>query len=212
MLARTLKAKVSEQSDIFGALFTLSELGKDKKSLEALTRPEADRLPAHCQTVEIDLSNIASFDLSSRANPFKAEVDKGQEDADGEDPFRDGKGNGGLDLGRPSVEDEKLDGSKGINSVDGKGDDQAHPEGDVGEDGATALGLEVGEVDVVPFLVGILPRLLAAVSEAAHVGGGMGKRRGSRIEAKKEPAMDGIRKSEKEEKEDEDEVEEVEVV
>lgn len=40
--AHTLEAKVSKQGNIFGALFTLGELGKDKESLKALARPQTD--------------------------------------------------------------------------------------------------------------------------------------------------------------------------
>lgn len=63
-----------------------------------------------------------------------------------------------------------MDGSEGIDSVDREGDDEAHPESDVCEDGTAAFGLEVGQVNVIPFLVGILPCLLAAMTEATHFG------------------------------------------
>lgn len=169
-LIRTLKAKVRKKGDILGTLFTLGELRKDEEPSEPLPRAKTNRLPAHSKTVQIDLGNVASLDLSSSADPFEAEIDKGQDDAAREDPSGNVDGNGRVDFGRPSVEDEKLDGSEGVDSVDGERDDEADPEGDVGEDGTAALGLEVAEVDVVPFLVGVLPDLFAAVSEAAHVG------------------------------------------
>lgn len=167
-LIRTLKAKVCKQGNILGALFTLGQFRKDEKSSKSLPRSKANRLPAHSKTVQIDVGNVASLNRSSSADPLEAEIDKGQDDTAREDPSRDVNGNSWLDFGRPSVEDEELDGSEGIDSVDGEGDDEAYPEGDVGKDGATAPSLEIGEVDVVPFLVGVLPDLFAAVSEAAH--------------------------------------------
>lgn len=50
------------------------------------------------------------------------DIDKGQDDTDGEDPLGDVNGDGWLDFGRPFVEDKKVDSSESIDSIDSNRD------------------------------------------------------------------------------------------
>lgn len=59
---------------------------------------------------------------------FESKIDPRSDDACGEDPFGDIEGNVWLDLSRPFIEGQKIDGRESINGVDGSGDYEREPE------------------------------------------------------------------------------------
>jgi hypothetical protein len=80
-----------------------------------------DALQPHRKTVEIAFGHTAPTHDAVSTDVFESEVDDRQDDADGEDPFRDVEADQlrRLDLGGPLVKNEKIDGSEGIDAVDG---------------------------------------------------------------------------------------------
>lgn len=72
-----------------------------------------------------------------------SQVDKGENNADREDPLGDIKGNGRLNFRGPFVEDEELNSGKGVDSVHSyryrKGDEEIA----IGHVGEAVAGLEV---------------------------------------------------------------------
>ncbi len=53
---------------------------------------------------------------------LEGQIDPGRNDAGREDPFRNIERDIRLDLSGPPIEREKVDGSEGIDSIDGDGD------------------------------------------------------------------------------------------
>lgn len=96
--------------------------------------------------VEVALSYVSPLHDPPRAEVLKAQVDEGRNDTYDEDPFRDGQVNGGVDLRRPVIEGEQVDGNKGIDAVDGNGYEEQEPEIAVGEWCEATGGLEIFEV------------------------------------------------------------------
>ena len=164
----TLEAKVGKEGNVLGALFALGQLGKDQEAPPALGLSRPDRLPARGQAVHVALGHVSAAHDAHGADALVCEVDKRGNDADGKDPFGHVEGDGGLNLGRPRVEGEEVDGGEAVDGVDGNGQEEREPEVAVNEARPAALGLEVGEVDVVPLVVGELPVQLPPLAEAAH--------------------------------------------
>lgn len=146
------------------SLFTLGQGRKDEKSAPSLGLANADRLPTDSQRIHIRLGNVVSLHDTGSADGLVTKVDKGQNDADGKDPFGNIKRNGWSDGRGPFVKGNQLDGGEAVNRVDGNGDDEREPEIAIGKWSTTATGLEVLEVNVVPLLLGVLARLLPSVS------------------------------------------------
>lgn len=141
-----MERKVRKQSDVLGALLALGELSEDQEAPKASTLAHANTLLTNCDVVEITLGNVAPLHHAQSPELFKSEVDKGRDDADGENPFRDLEVDLGFDFGGPPIEDEEVDGGEGVDAVDGNGDEQHEPEVKVCEWGAAALGLEVVQI------------------------------------------------------------------
>jgi hypothetical protein len=117
-----LEAEEGKQGNVLGALFTLGELGKDQEALPPPAISHPDTLQAGGQAVQEAFGNASSAHNGDGAEILVGQIGEGQEDADGEDPFRDVEGDklGGLDLGGPSVESEKLVGGEHVDGVDGQ--------------------------------------------------------------------------------------------
>lgn len=115
----TLEAEVGEEGNILSALLALGQLGKDQEAPPSLPLAGSDALQSHRQAVQVGLGHAAPPHDLMRAYVLEGEVDEGQDDAGGEDPFGDVDRDGGGDLGRPLVEDQQVDGGKGIDAVDG---------------------------------------------------------------------------------------------
>lgn len=130
-----MEAEEGEQSDIFSSLLTLGQLSEDKEPLPSPTASHADTLEARSQAVQETLCNASPAHNDYGAKEFVAKVGEGQENADGEDPFRDVEGDklSRFDLGRPLVEGQKLVGGEDVDCIDGDRDDERDPEESVGE-------------------------------------------------------------------------------
>lgn len=78
---------------------------------------------------------------------FVGEVHKGQDNTNGEDPFRDVERDelSGLDDGRPFVENQELVGGKSIDGIDGDRKEERKPEIGVGKRHKARSSLEVVE-------------------------------------------------------------------
>lgn len=74
------------------------------------------------------------------------QVDEGEDDANGKYPFRDVKWDGRLNFGRPFIESQQLNGSKGIDSVDGDRDGERYIEIAIGNVGKYVAGFEIIEL------------------------------------------------------------------
>ena len=59
---------------------------------------------------------------------FIAKIDPRRNNTRREDPFRDFKGDFGLDLSGPFIESKKIDGCEGIDAVDSDGNEERDPE------------------------------------------------------------------------------------
>ena len=143
----TLETKVSKQGNDFRALFALGQLGEDQEPLVSPATPDPDTLQAHRQAVEKRLGHASSPDDLHGAKVFEPEVDKGKNDADGKDPFRDVERDNlrQRDLARPRIEDEKLVGGKCVDRVHGNREEEGKPEVDIGKGREAGSGLEVPE-------------------------------------------------------------------
>lgn len=100
----TLETEVGEQRRILDALLALGELGKDQKPPPALAAADFDAFEADGQVVEVAFGDAASAHDSLGADVLVGEIEKGEDDADGEDPFRDLETDGGLQFRWPLVE------------------------------------------------------------------------------------------------------------
>lgn len=167
---RTLEAKVSKEGDIFSALLTLCQGRKDEESAPALAVANSDTLPSNGQTIHVALCNISTLHNASGANSFVAEIDKGHDDAAGEDPFRYVEGDLWLDGGGPAVEGQQLNSGKAIDGVDSNGNNKRAPEVGIGKSGANSTGFEISQVNIFPFLISKLARFLSSITTARHGG------------------------------------------
>lgn len=78
---------------------------------------------------------------------LEAEVDKRCNDTGRKNPFRDGRVDRRLDFGNPFVaENEERHCSKGIDTVDGEGDQEREPEISISKGGEAVAGPEITEV------------------------------------------------------------------
>jgi hypothetical protein len=83
----TLEAEIGEESNILGSFFAPSQFSEDEKSLPATTAPDTNTLQPDSQIVEITFSNAAPPHDLPGAKVLEGEVDKGEDNADGKDPF-----------------------------------------------------------------------------------------------------------------------------
>lgn len=124
-----METKVGKQSNIFGPLFRLGQLGKDEESLPSFAGiGQADTFEADGQIVEKAFRNGTSPHHAQGSKLFKAQVDPRCNDTSGKDPLGDIQRDDGLDLTGPFVKGEQIDGGKGIDGIDGGGNDQRDPE------------------------------------------------------------------------------------
>ena len=141
-----LELEVDEEGNVVGALFTLGQLGEDQEAAPALARLcDAHTLQDSSQGLEVALGHTAHAHDAQSADPSIYKEDIGDYDGDGEDPLCDFKGNDGLDLARPLVKGQEVDGSEGIGSVDGAGDEDENPQPGVGKGREARSRLEVGQ-------------------------------------------------------------------
>ncbi len=191
--ALTLKTEKSKQGNVLGALLALGELGKDEEAPPAAAFAHAGALQTGSETVEEALGHGAATHDDDGTEVLVAEVDEGEDDADGKDPFRDVEGDelGGLDLRGPLVEGQQLVGREHVDGVDSQRDEEGEPEVAVGERGEAGGGLEVAETlrgggvskliltqdflhvsraahDVFPFLLRVDPDIASAMAEETH--------------------------------------------
>jgi hypothetical protein len=119
--ALTLEAEVGEERDVLGALLTLGQFRKHKEPLPPSALAESDTLEFHSQIIEIGFGDASAPHDPVGPQVLVGEVDEGENDAYGEYPLRNVERDelGRLDLGGPLIEHEKLNGSEGIDAVDG---------------------------------------------------------------------------------------------
>lgn len=113
----TLEAEKGEECNVLGTLLTLGQLCKDQESPPSLATAETNALQPHCQIVEKALSHTAPSHDALSTNMLVCKVDEGEDDADGEDPFRDIERDWRLNFGRPLVEDQQIDGCECVDAV-----------------------------------------------------------------------------------------------
>lgn len=133
----TLELEVREQRNVVHPGLALGQLGEEQEPAPTLPRPRTDTLQLERQRIEIRIGDPPSPNDTERAEPFERDQHEGEQDADGEDPFRDGERDGGFDLAGPSVEGEQVDGGEHVGGEDGESDDDEEPQPDVGEEGET---------------------------------------------------------------------------
>jgi hypothetical protein len=157
-----LELKVDEKGDIVGAFLTPSQLGKDQEASPALAALcNSHTLPDGSHGFKIAFGYTAGlYDTYGTVVSVQKE-DVGDDDGYGEDPFGNLERDRGLDLARPFLECEQIDGSKGVGDVDGAGNNDEDPEPNVGKGCEAGRGLEVGKVlsksayqDVIVVIVG----------------------------------------------------------
>lgn len=129
-----LELEVDEKSNIVGSLLTLGQLSKDKEASPALTTlGDAHTLQDGSKRFKIAFRYTARLHNTQRTEPAVYEEDIGDDDGNGEDPFGDFEWNLGLNLARPFIESEQIDGSEGVGGVDGTGDEDEDPQPNVGK-------------------------------------------------------------------------------
>ena len=129
-----LELKVDEESDVVGALFTLGQFGEDQEAPPALAAfSQSHTLQYSCQRLEITFGNTACPHDAQSHDPSVEKENVGDDDSDCENPFGNLEGNLGLDLTRPFIEGEKVDGGESIGGVDSAGDDYEDPQPYIGE-------------------------------------------------------------------------------
>jgi hypothetical protein len=111
-----------------------------------LALAHTDTLEADGEAVEVTLGDVPPPHDPPGAEVLEAQVHKGGDDAGGKDPFRDCPVNGRSYGGRPLVKGEQVDGDKGVDAVDGDGEQEEEVEVAVGEWREAAGGLEVFQV------------------------------------------------------------------
>jgi hypothetical protein len=118
-----LKAEESKQGNVLGPLFTLCQLSEHEEALVSSALPHPDTLEAGGQAVQEAFGDTSTAHDGDGAEVLVGEIGEGEDDADGEDPFRDVEGDklGGFDLRGPLVEGEKLVGGEDIDRIDGEG-------------------------------------------------------------------------------------------
>jgi len=101
-----LKAEIGEESYDFSSLLTLGQLSEDQESPPTSAFTQPDTFESNAQRIHKRFGDTTALHDSSGPNMLVSEVDEGQNDADGEDPFGnlEGDGLGEFDRARPSVE------------------------------------------------------------------------------------------------------------
>lgn len=123
-----LELKVDEESNVVGPLLTFRQLSEDKESAPtAATAGEAHTLPDSSHWLQIAFRDTAGTHDTDCSNASVDQEYVGNNDRDGEDPFRDFERHLGLYLARPLVEGKEIDGGEGISGVDGAGDEDEDP-------------------------------------------------------------------------------------
>ena len=100
----TLEREVYEQCQIIHSLLALGQFGKHQKPPPTPASSWTHALQHNSERVQVALCDAASANHPDRANIFKAQKYPREDNADGEDPLRNGKGNRRLDLTGPAVE------------------------------------------------------------------------------------------------------------
>lgn len=131
---RALELEVNEERDVIGTLFTLGQFSEDQEAPPTLsTASDSHTLQDGGKRFEIAFGDAAGAHDPQGHDPAIEEKDIRNDDSDGEDPFGNLEGNLGLDLTRPLVEGEEIDGSESIGGVDGARDDDEDPQPNIGK-------------------------------------------------------------------------------
>jgi hypothetical protein len=130
----TFKLEMDKYGQIIDAFAAPRQLSKNQEPAPALTLlRQADTLEDSSKRFEIAFSDAARSDDAQSPIPSVYEEDVGNDDAHGEDPFRNIEAHDGVHLARPFIESEEINGCECIGGVDGNGYDDEDPEPDIGE-------------------------------------------------------------------------------
>ena len=121
----TLEREIRKQSYIFRTLFTLRQFGKDQETSPStsLLGPSYT-LQSNRQRIQETLTDSSSLHDTHRPNVFISNIDPRQDNTSREDPFSDIEVNLGLNLARPFIERQQIDGGKGVDTVDRDRDEE----------------------------------------------------------------------------------------
>lgn len=185
-----MKAEVGKEGNILGPLLTLGQLRENEEPPPSLAA-QTNTLDTDGQIVQIRFGNTSPPDDHLRSNMLVGNVHGREYNTDGEDPFGNVEGDGGLDFRGPFVEDQEIDGGKSINGVDGNRYEKGYKHVSIGDIGEAVAGLEIVKLlqatvslllylalaspearrthNIVPFLLGPDNGVTAPMAEAPHL-------------------------------------------
>ena len=123
----TSKGEIGKQSNVIGTLSAFGQLSKYEKSPPSSAFfSESNTLDTNSQRIEVAFRHTISFDNSQRANPLKGQENKRKYDTACKDPFRglERDFDVGLHLTGPALISKNIYGCKGVDNIDGNGDEK----------------------------------------------------------------------------------------
>lgn len=122
----TFELKVDEEGKVVDPLAALRQRRVDEKAAPSLGR-QAQAVEDGSKRLKVALRDTVGAEDAPRPEPAVGEEDVGEDDADGEDPFRHVEADDGLHFTGPLVVGEQIDRSEGIGGIHGHGDDDQDP-------------------------------------------------------------------------------------